>query len=39
VVDGKVAFMGSQNMIDSSYLKRANIKVGALEGSQYQDQR
>jgi hypothetical protein len=28
VVDGKVAFMGSQNMIDSSYLKRANIKVG-----------
>ena len=28
VVDSKVAFMGSQNMIDSSYLKPANIKVG-----------
>ncbi|MCE3277566.1 MAG: cls, partial [Propionibacteriaceae bacterium] len=28
VVDGSVAFMGSQNMIDSSYLKRANVKVG-----------
>jgi cardiolipin synthase len=28
VVDGKVAFMGSQNMIDSSYLLPGNIKVG-----------
>ena len=28
VVDSKVAFMGSQNMIDSSYLKPTNIKVG-----------
>jgi cardiolipin synthase A/B len=28
VVDGKVAFMGSQNMIDSSYLLPKNIKVG-----------
>jgi cardiolipin synthase A/B len=28
VVDSKVAFMGSQNMIDSSYLKPANIKAG-----------
>jgi cardiolipin synthase A/B len=28
VVDGKVAFMGSQNMIDSSYLLPANIKIG-----------
>jgi cardiolipin synthase A/B len=28
VVDGTVAFMGSQNMIDSSYLLPGNIKVG-----------
>ena len=28
VVDSKIAFMGSQNMIDSSYLKPDNIKVG-----------
>jgi cardiolipin synthase A/B len=28
VVDSKVAFMGSQNMIDSSYLLPANIKIG-----------
>ena len=28
VVDSKVAFMGSQNMIDSSYLKPNNIKTG-----------
>ena len=28
VVDGKIAFMGSQNMIDSSYLMPKNIKVG-----------
>ena len=28
VVDSKVAFMGSQNMIDSSYLMPANIKIG-----------
>ena len=28
VVDGKVAFMGSQNMIDSSYLLPKNLKVG-----------
>jgi cardiolipin synthase A/B len=28
VVDGKTAFMGSQNMIDSSYLLPKNIKVG-----------
>ena len=28
VVDGEVAFMGSQNMIDSSYLLAGNIKVG-----------
>ena len=28
VVDSKVAFMGSQNMIDSSYLLPGNIKVG-----------
>jgi cardiolipin synthase A/B len=28
VVDGKLAFMGSQNMIDSSYLLPANLKVG-----------
>ena len=32
--------MGSQNMIDSSYLKPANIKAGAaVEGSQHQDHR
>jgi cardiolipin synthase A/B len=28
VVDSQVAFMGSQNMIDSSYLLPGNIKVG-----------
>ena len=28
VVDSKVGFMGSQNMIDSSYLLPGNIKVG-----------
>ena len=28
VVDGEVAFMGSQNMIDASYLTRKNIKIG-----------
>ncbi|MGO3362355.1 MAG: cardiolipin synthase [Corynebacterium sp.] len=28
VVDGHTAFMGSQNMIDSSYLKEKNRKVG-----------
>jgi len=28
VIDGKVAFTGSQNMIDSSYNKRGNIKRG-----------
>jgi cardiolipin synthase A/B len=28
VVDSRVAFMGSQNMIDSSYLLPGNIKVG-----------
>lgn len=28
VVDGKKAMMGSQNMIDSSYLKKSNVKVG-----------
>jgi cardiolipin synthase len=28
VVDSTVAFMGSQNMIDSSYLLKGNIKVG-----------
>ncbi|GAA3613928.1 cardiolipin synthase [Microlunatus ginsengisoli] len=28
VVDGEVAFMGSQNMIDASYLIRKNIKIG-----------
>jgi len=28
VVDSKVAFMGSQNMIDSSYLLKGNLKVG-----------
>ena len=40
VVDSKVAFMGSQNMIDSSYLKPNNIKIGqALERSQHQDHR
>lgn len=28
VVDGEVAFMGSQNMIDSSYLMPKNLKAG-----------
>jgi cardiolipin synthase len=28
VVDSQVAFMGSQNLIDSSYLLKKNIKVG-----------
>ncbi|HCG55227.1 MAG: cardiolipin synthase [Brevibacterium aurantiacum] len=28
VVDGKKAMMGSQNMIDSSYLKKSNVKIG-----------
>ncbi len=28
VVDGDVAFMGSQNMIDSSYLSTKNAKIG-----------
>jgi cardiolipin synthase A/B len=28
VVDSSVAFMGSQNMIDSSYLLKGNLKVG-----------
>jgi cardiolipin synthase len=28
VVDGEVGFMGSQNMIDASYLARKNIKIG-----------
>lgn len=28
VVDGKVGFMGSQNMVDSSYNKRGNLKRG-----------
>lgn len=28
VVDGRKAMMGSQNMIDSSYLKQANVRVG-----------
>ena len=28
VVDGRVGFMGSQNMIDSSYLKKKHLKVG-----------
>ena len=28
MVDSKVAFMGSQNMIDSSYLLPGNIKIG-----------
>lgn len=28
VVDGNVAFMGSQNMIDSSYLSKKNMKIG-----------
>lgn len=28
VVDGEVAFMGSQNMIDASYLAPSNIRVG-----------
>ncbi|GAA1536043.1 cardiolipin synthase [Brevibacterium picturae] len=28
VIDGKRAMMGSQNMIDSSYLKKSNVKIG-----------
>ncbi len=28
VVDGEVGFMGSQNMVDSSYLKRGNVRSG-----------
>ena len=28
VVDGEVAFVGSQNLIDRSYLKRANLRRG-----------
>lgn len=28
VVDGRTAFMGSQNMIDSSYLMKSNVKAG-----------
>jgi cardiolipin synthase len=28
IVDDEIAFMGSQNMIDSSYLSRANLKIG-----------
>ncbi|WP_313814790.1 cardiolipin synthase [Glutamicibacter sp.] len=28
VIDGKVGFMGSQNMIDSTYLKPGNLKRG-----------
>jgi cardiolipin synthase A/B len=28
VVDGEVGFMGSQNMIDASYLSRKNIEIG-----------
>jgi cardiolipin synthase A/B len=28
VVDGEVAFMGSQNMIDASYLTRKNLQIG-----------
>ncbi len=28
VIDSEVAFMGSQNMIDSSYLMPANVKIG-----------
>lgn len=28
VVDGRKAFVGSQNMIDSSYLKKSNLKAG-----------
>ncbi len=28
VIDGMVGFMGSQNMIESSYLKPANVKAG-----------
>jgi cardiolipin synthase len=28
VVDGRVAFTGSQNMIDSSYNKRSNLRLG-----------
>lgn len=28
IVDGEVAFLGSQNMIDASYLTRANLRSG-----------
>ncbi len=28
VIDGEIAFLGSQNMIDASYLSRANVKTG-----------
>ncbi|MDO4929232.1 MAG: cardiolipin synthase [Corynebacterium sp.] len=28
VIDGRVGFMGSQNIIDSSYLKRKNVSIG-----------
>ena len=28
VIDGEIGFMGSQNMIDASYLARKNIKIG-----------
>ncbi|GGG79944.1 cardiolipin synthase [Corynebacterium pelargi] len=28
IIDGKLGFMGSQNMIDSSYLLKGNIKAG-----------
>lgn len=28
VIDGKVGFMGSQNMVDSTYNKKANLKKG-----------
>lgn len=28
VVDGEVAYMGSQNMIDASYLSKANVRSG-----------
>jgi cardiolipin synthase A/B len=28
VVDGEIAFMGSQNMIDASYLLKRNVKIG-----------
>ncbi|AKE42004.1 cardiolipin synthase [Corynebacterium kutscheri] len=28
IIDGEIGFMGSQNMIDSSYLSKKNIKAG-----------